>query len=131
MKRRTIFFLTVIGVASTANAQEPVGDALTRARGADGTYISWREHLIDDPAESGIPFNGSDGLVVGDLDKDGFPELFLGSSTSRVFFFENREPLLVGLRGIPQLDLSTFTLSDPSIVLLTQACEQLAVHGTR
>ncbi|MDG2339137.1 MAG: hypothetical protein P8N94_14310, partial [Gammaproteobacteria bacterium] len=75
MKRRTIFFLTVIGVASTANAQEPVGDALTRARGADGTYISWREHLIDDPAESGIPFNGSDGLVVGDLDKDGFEDI--------------------------------------------------------
>ena len=60
-----------------------------------------------------------------DLDKDGFPELFLGSSTSRVFFFKNREPLLIGLQGIPQLDLSTFTLSDPSIVLLTQACEQL------
>ncbi|MBQ32822.1 MAG: hypothetical protein CL923_09775 [Deltaproteobacteria bacterium] len=60
-----------------------------------------------------------------DLDKDGFPELFLGSSTSRIFLFENREPLLSGLRGIPQLDLSNFTFSDPPMVLLTQACDQL------
>jgi len=60
-----------------------------------------------------------------DLDKDSFPELFLGSSTSRIFLFENREPLLSGLRGIAQLDLSDFKLSDPPMVLLTQACDQL------
>ena len=53
MIRNTILFLTVLGVASTANAQDqvPVGDALTRARAADGSYISWREHLIDDPTD--------------------------------------------------------------------------------
>ena len=77
MVRNTILFLTVLGVASTANAQDqvPVGDALTRARAADGSYISWREHLIDDPTESGVPFSGSDGRVMGDIDNDGFEDI--------------------------------------------------------
>ena len=60
-----------------------------------------------------------------DLNKDSFPELLLGSSTSRVFLFENREPLLSGFRRIPELDLTNFKLSDPPLVLLKQACEQL------
>ncbi len=75
MIRGKIIVLAVIGIASVTNAQNPVGDALTRAQAADGSYISWREHLIDDPIESGIPFSGSDGLVVGDIDNDGFEDI--------------------------------------------------------
>jgi len=75
MIRGNIIVLAVIGIASVTNAQNPVGDALTRAQAADGSYISWREHLIDDPIESGIPFSGSDGLVVGDIDNDGFEDI--------------------------------------------------------
>ena len=43
----------------------------TSARAQDGRYISWREHVIDDQATSGIELRGSDGLVMGDLDGDG------------------------------------------------------------
>ena len=43
----------------------------TRARAADGKWISWREHLIDAPDVSGVPIEGGDGLAVGDLDRDG------------------------------------------------------------
>ncbi len=58
-------------LAGAAGAQTPVGDTPTRARAADGSFISWREHIIDDPALAGVPFSGSDGLVAGDIDKDG------------------------------------------------------------
>jgi hypothetical protein len=53
----------------------PTGTSLaampTHARAADGTWISWREHLIDDRDISGVPIEGGDGLAVGDLDRDG------------------------------------------------------------
>ena len=41
------------------------------ARTANGQYISWREHLIDSSTPQ-LPLEGSDGLVMADLDKDGF-----------------------------------------------------------
>ncbi len=59
----------------TAADQLPVGDTPTTARTADGQFISWREHLIDDPTQSGVPFSGSDGLVMGDLDGDGLEDI--------------------------------------------------------
>jgi hypothetical protein len=43
----------------------------TAARAADGRYISWREHLIDS-GSPGVELEGSDGLVLADLDRDGY-----------------------------------------------------------
>ena len=52
-----------------------VGDTLTIAQAADGTYISWREHIVDDFAVGGVPIDGSDGLTGGDLDVDGIMDV--------------------------------------------------------
>lgn len=52
-------------------SQTPLADLPTRAQAADGQYISWREHIIDDEALSGVPIRGGDGLKIADLDKDG------------------------------------------------------------
>ncbi len=76
--------LTLAVFAAAASAQTDGGaqaagvdlaSALTRAKAADGAYISWREHIVDDEALAGIELRGSDGLVLADLDRDGFVDI--------------------------------------------------------
>ena len=57
------------------HAQTPVGDTLTQAQSVNGEYISWREHLIDDPVTANVNFSGSDGFVLGDIDRDGIEDI--------------------------------------------------------
>jgi hypothetical protein len=66
-----LFFFTL----SSQSFAAPVGDTPTRATAEDGRYISWREHIIDDPTIAGFLLSGSDGLVMADLDKDGFEDI--------------------------------------------------------
>lgn len=61
--------------AAMASAQALVGETNTSARNHDGQYISWREHIIDDPVTAGFNLSGSDGLVVTDLDLDGYEDI--------------------------------------------------------
>ena len=70
------FFLASCGL-ETGQAQTgiPVGSALTKARAKTGEYISWREHLIDHQGTGGDDLRGSDGLVIADLDQDGYPDV--------------------------------------------------------
>lgn len=72
---RSAFALSLIGVALNQATAQPVGDLPSAAKAQDGSYIRWREHIIDDPALAGFLLSGSDGLVMIDLDLDGYEDI--------------------------------------------------------
>ncbi|QIB67198.1 FG-GAP repeat domain-containing protein [Kineobactrum salinum] len=58
---------------SADNAGTPsVAESPGEAKAADGRYISWHEHLVDDEqTNGGTAIRGADGLVMADIDRDG------------------------------------------------------------
>jgi hypothetical protein len=61
--------------AQSHDPQKGVGQQLTTAQTPGGAYISWREHVIDKGADLPAPLSGGDGLVMADLDGDGFEDI--------------------------------------------------------
>ena len=53
----------------------PVASRFALVTATDGLYISWKEHLIDGPGVGEVALSGSDGLIAGDLDMDGYPDI--------------------------------------------------------
>ena len=74
-------YLLLFCLVSCTNLQEnknisiPIADQLSTAQTLDKQYISWKEHIIDDAALGGMAISGSDGLSIGDLDKDGYIDI--------------------------------------------------------
>lgn len=53
----------------------PIADRTSHAKASDGRFISWREHIIDDPSRGVPDLSGGDGLAMADLDGDGFDDI--------------------------------------------------------
>lgn len=68
-------FVTLLGSPFSLWGQSPVGQTFSQAISPSGDFISWQEHIIDDPEVAGFPLSGSDGLVLGDIDGDGFVDI--------------------------------------------------------
>jgi hypothetical protein len=74
--RRACLLLALVSAAlSQPLLAQGVGDQLTEATASDGRYISWREHLVDDAAVLDFVLSGGDGLVMADIDRDGFVDI--------------------------------------------------------
>jgi len=72
-----------------------------------------------------IDGGGSVAPTFHDLNQDGFPELFLGTSSSKIIYYENHEVLLDLLRKIPAIQLKKIDISTSFEKVLSQACSQL------
>ncbi len=78
-KSRGIICRSLLVLASAAGCSQllaqGVGDLPTAATAPDGRYISWQEHLVDDAEILDFVLSGGDGLVMTDIDNDGFIDI--------------------------------------------------------
>ena len=70
-----LFGLSALIYFRCSPPQKTVAESLTSARYADGLYISWKEHIVDDEKTGGVPIRGADGLKLADLDQDGYLDI--------------------------------------------------------
>ena len=75
MKNIYLLIIASLCLSSPSLAQNLISETLSNSQAADGNYISWQEHIIDDPEIAGFALSGSDGLVMGDVDRDGHEDI--------------------------------------------------------
>ncbi len=109
-------FITACSVQSL-DLRENVADTPGRAQSADGLFISWKEHLIDDEmTNNGLAIRGGDGLKMADLDRDGYLDI--------VSVYEDSDHVRIAFGSDDPDRWSLITLAEGDIV---DAVEDVAI----
>ena len=88
-----ILLVSTCGQAASVEQNNlPVDESHTKAKTSSNLFISWVEHIIDDPITSSEPFNGSDGIVMKDLDLDGFDDIVSVHESDAAYDSAEHEP---------------------------------------
>ena len=110
-----------------------VAETTSTALSANGEYISWREHRIDDEEFSGgVPIRGGDGIAIDDIDGDGLEDLVTAHEDSNHIriAFSNGSPDEWMLRTIAEgesagavEDVALIDLNHDGYLDVVAACE--------
>ena len=127
--------LVLLVSSCSSDSRAPVvADTATAATFTDGTYISWKEHLIDDQGSSGgVRLRGSQSLAVADFDKDGNLDIvstYRESSHIRIAFGSDnpgewfRLSLAEGAEASGVADVAAADLNADGFPDLVAACDR-------
>ena len=62
-----------------------------------------------------------------DINRDGYPELLIGTRTSRILYYENRDPITTGLKQVDVLRGINLDPRKAPLALMEEACTQIDV----
>jgi hypothetical protein len=126
--------MLILPPPTVAAEGKTVASTPSKARAASGEFISWVEHIVDaEDVNGGASIRGGDGLVMADLNRDGFIDIVSAHEDSNHLriAFGSADPNLWRLRTIAEAttvaaieDVAVGDLNGDGWLDIMAACEE-------